>query len=309
MSPSPVELSQAYAECRRIAAQHGRTYYLATRLLPAAQRPAIHALYAYARTVDDSVDLPAAGPSAPIMAAVRDTAARYHIPDEYFRAFGRSMRMDVPGTAEYRDRYSSMAQLREYMYGSAAVIGLQLLPVLGTVGPRAAAEPAAAALGEAFQLTNFLRDVGEDLDRGRIYLPADELAAFGVDEALLRHCRATGAADARVRRAMAHLIAVNRAIYRAARPGIALLAPRARPAIELAYTLYGEILDRIEEADYAVFDRRVAVPAGRRLGVAAAVAVRAGALRWDRPPRAAAPRGRGVRAAPRPACPEGCRPR
>ena len=98
------------------------------------------------------------------------------------------MRMDTDVTD-----YASLAELGVYMHGSAAVIGLQMLPVLGTVGPRAAAEPHAAALGVAFQLTNFLRDVGEDLDRGRVYLPADELAAFGVDRELLRAGAGAGA--------------------------------------------------------------------------------------------------------------------
>ncbi|MBB5917990.1 phytoene synthase [Nocardia transvalensis] len=285
----------AYRHCRAVAAAHGRTYYLATRLLAPEQRPAVHALYAFARTVDDIVDggaKDAAGqldriegllrdrlaghasdaepPAwAPVLAAVGDTIERFGIAPEHFRTFLDSMRMDVPGTALFRDRYTTMDELREYMRGSAAAIGLQLLPVLGTVGPREAAEPAAAALGEAFQLTNFLRDVGEDLDRGRIYLPAEDLAVFGVDHDLLAHCHRTGRTDPRVRRALAHLIAVNRSIYRRAEPGIALLQPRVRPAIRTAAVLYGEILDRVERMDYAIFARRAVVPVGRRLRVAA----------------------------------------
>ena len=102
------------------------------------------------------------------------------------------MRMDIPGTPEYRTQYRTMAELDDYMHGSAAVIGLQMLPILGTVGDRAKRSRTPRALGEAFQLTNFIRDVGEDLDRGRLYLPADELAAFGVDAELLRGCRRTG---------------------------------------------------------------------------------------------------------------------
>ena len=98
-----------------------------------------------------------------------------------------SMRSDLHVTD-----YPTFDDLRRYMHGSAAVIGLQMLPVLGTVVPREDAAPHAAALGVAFQLTNFLRDVGEDLDRGRIYLPADLLAAHGVDRELLHWCRRTG---------------------------------------------------------------------------------------------------------------------
>ncbi|MEV0436859.1 phytoene/squalene synthase family protein [Nocardia sp. NPDC050413] len=324
-------LDDAYATCRRIAAEHGRTYFLATALLSPERRRAVHALYAFARMVDDIVDhtddpawvldpadrpqaLPSrATPSAhgpdrrlahdgdgispaqhldlvekqlrlaieqgnvdtadprrrQIITATADTIARYDIAHAHIWTFLDAMRMDVPGTTVHRRRYASMAELGEYMRGSAAAIGLQLLPVLGTVVPVAEAEPAAAALGEAFQVTNFLRDVAEDLDRNRIYLPADELAAFGVDEARLRACRTAGRTDQPTRRALAHLIAVNRDIYRRAVPGIDLLAPRVRPAIRTAAVLYAEILDQIEAADYQVFATRATVPNRRRIVVAA----------------------------------------
>lgn len=289
------ELSSAYRHCRAIAAEHGRTYFLATRLLPPERRPAVHALYAFARTVDDIVDHGAsegdydparhldrieqrlrerldggpADPADPVLSAVADTITRYRIAPQHFWIFLDAMRMDVPGTALFRTRYGTMADLREYMRGSAAAIGLQLLPVLGTVVPVPEAEPAAAALGEAFQLTNFLRDVGEDLDRGRIYLPATELAAFGVEEELLRHCRDTGRVDPRLRRALTHLIAVNRDLYRTAEPGIGLLRPGVRPAIRTAAVLYAGILDEVERQDYEIFARRAVVPRRRRLRVAA----------------------------------------
>ncbi|WP_280424827.1 phytoene/squalene synthase family protein [Nocardia carnea] len=361
----PETLRRAYDRCRRTAAVHGRTYYLATRLLSAEQRPAVHALYAFARMVDDIVDDPVSprqaaavlddielalriswtplaapvppdparlrataplgppqastgrpfdpsrsataplppprpGATAPpdpprpsaipaleaprlgrlpagfgeIALALTDTVAGFCIDPRHFWTFLDSMRMDAPGSPLFRNRYPTMAALDEYMRGSAAAIGLQLLPVLGTVGPRAAAEPAAAALGNAFQLTNFLRDIGEDLDRGRIYLPADELAAFGVDEELLVHCRRARSIDPRVRRALAHLIAVNRDLYRRAYPGIELLSPRVRPGIRTAATVYAAILDLIEESDYNVFARRAVVPDQRRLWLAVGAAVR-----------------------------------
>ncbi|MEU8894321.1 phytoene/squalene synthase family protein [Nocardia sp. NPDC048505] len=287
---SSAQLESAYRVCGRIAAEHGRTYFLATRLLAASRRPAVHALYAFARTVDDLVDHAVAEPAAeldriehalrtaldrggaddPVLLALTDTIERYDIAPRHFWTFLESMRMDIPGSAVYRDRYATMADLRDYMRGSAAAIGLQLLPVLGTVVPRAAAEPAAAALGEAFQLTNFLRDVGEDLDRGRVYLPAEDLAAFGVDHDLLRHCRRTGHTEPRLRRALAHLIAVNRDLYRRAAPGIDLLDPRVRPAIRTASALYADILTEIEHTGYAVFTTRATVPHHRRLRVATA---------------------------------------
>ncbi|WP_406237810.1 phytoene/squalene synthase family protein [Nocardia sp. NBC_01009] len=308
---SVIELPAAYRECRQIAAAHGRTYFLATRLLSAERRPAVHALYAFARTVDDIVDHTDAiegtlDPAAiayrgedcaglldriekqlrsrlegnplseqigeqrdRVLLALTDTIERYDIAHQHFWTFMDAMRMDIVGTPQYRDRYATMAELREYMRGSAAAIGLQLLPVLGTVVPVAEAEPAAAALGEAFQLTNFLRDVAEDLDRRRVYLPADELAAFGVDYDLLVDCHRTGRTDQRVRAALAHLIAINRDIYRVADRGIDLLEPRVRPAIRTASTLYAGILDQIENGDYAIFRRRAVVPQRHRLRVAA----------------------------------------
>lgn len=310
MTIRDAELAAAYRHCKAIAAEHGRTYFLATRLLSPPRRAAVHALYAFARSVDDIVDHPLdhrvtevsaaagldriehrlrfalstaatagggepypdrAGPptETAVQTALTDTIRRYHIAPEHFWTFLDAMRMDAPGSTSFRDRYRDMSELREYMRGSAAAIGLQLLPVLGTVGPIAEAEPAAAALGEAFQLTNFLRDVAEDLDRGRIYLPADELAAFGVDEELLGYCRRTGRTDPRVRRALTHLIATNRALYRTAEAGIDLLQPRVRPAIRTAAVLYADILGEIERTGYAVFDRRATVPAHRRLRIAA----------------------------------------
>lgn len=294
-----VELPDAYEHCRRVAAQHGRTYYLATRLLPADSRPSVHALYAFARAVDDIVDLPApgltheqtaallddverglqsqlddeapttdleAGPIDPrVLAALADTTTRHHIDPSCYWAFLHSMRMDLPGTPEHISHYRTMSQLDEYMYGSAAVIGLQVLPILGATTPEAAGH--AEALGKAFQLTNFLRDIGEDLDRGRIYLPLDEFAAFDVDEDLLAHARATGRADRRVRQALAHTIAHTRSVYRQAAPGIAMLERRARPCVRTAAAVYGQILDEIEDADYQVFDRRIVVPNRRRLAI------------------------------------------
>ncbi|GAB3460234.1 phytoene/squalene synthase family protein [Streptomonospora sediminis] len=309
-------LRAAYTRCRELHARHGRTYYLATRVLPPARRPAVHALYGFARWVDDVVDAapradattagahasapdtaargaridavddaitaalqdpdglgaaacpgrrealgPASGGS--VVRALADTARRYDIPAGYFHAFMSAMRADLTV-----DHYSTYDDLRAYMYGSAQVIGLQMLPVLGTVVPRQRAAPHAAALGEAFQLTNFLRDVAEDLDRGRVYLPQDVLAAHGADRALLEHCRDSRTQDPRVRAALAELSALNREIYRRAEPGCALLDPVSRPCIRTALVLYRGILDEIEAADFDVWTRRHRVPNSRRLRVA-----------------------------------------
>jgi phytoene synthase len=275
-----VSLEAAYARCRRLNAHHGKTFYLATMLLPADRRPAVHALYGFARLADEAVDNPGASPALeldalerqlklalagsaehPVLVALADTVRRYCIEHTLFEEFLASMRMDLD-----QREYASYAELRTYMRGSAEVIGLQMLPVLGVVAD--GAEPYAAALGEAFQLTNFLRDVAEDLDRGRIYLPADELAAFGVDRALLEWCRLTGGRDRRVRAALAHLAARTRAVYRHAANGIPLLAPESRHCVSVAFTLYQGILDQLAAHDYDVFGRRAVVPTSRRLAVA-----------------------------------------
>ncbi len=287
------QLRCAYSRCRELNAAHGRTYFLATRLLPPASRPAIHALYGFARHADDIVDdlsdtrpwsqrlaeldalsaqlrrsLAAGHSDHPILAALVDTARRYRIDPQHFEDFMVSMRMDRPVEQGGVAGYPTFDELDGYVHGSAAVIGLQVLPVLGTVVPRERAEPHAAALGVAFQITNFLRDVGEDLDRGRVYLPADELAAFGVDRELLWHCRRTGVLDTRVRRALAHLVAHTRAIYRRAAPGVAMLEPVSRACVSTALRLYAGILDEIVAADYDVLGHRVSVPPSRRLAIA-----------------------------------------
>jgi len=301
-------LREAYTRCRALNAAHGRTYFLATRLLAPAQRPAIHALYGFARLADDVVDDPEAdaSPAAvagrleevrarmrrgldgteprtlvaegePVVAALADTVARHDIDHRHLEDFMDSMAMDLTVTD-----YPTFDDLARYVHGSAAVIGLQVLPVLGTVGPREEAEPYAADLGVAFQVTNFLRDVGEDLDRGRVYLPRAELAAFGVDRELLVWCRTTGRTDPRVRRALAHLVARTRAVYRRADRGIALLHPVSRPCVRTARVLYGGILDEIVAADYDVLRRRVAVGNGRRAAVALPHLARAVGTRWRR---------------------------
>lgn len=288
-------LAAAYRRCRQLNARHGKTYYLATKLLTAAQRPAIHSLYGFARWADDLVDcappgmapeqvaagldrvsgdlfagLRAGRSDDPLLAAVVDTVARYRIPSTLFADFLTSMRMDLI-VHDYPDRPA----LDRYVRGSAEAIGLQVLPVLGTVVPVEDAAPYAAALGKAFQLTNFLRDVAEDLDRGRVYLPGDELAAFGVDRDLLVWCRSRRTTDRRVRAALADQHATTRAVYRFARDGVPLLRPESRPCVATALVLYSEILDRIEAGDFAVFAHRATVGNVRRARVAGAALLRA----------------------------------
>ncbi|GAA2314081.1 phytoene/squalene synthase family protein [Streptomyces kunmingensis] len=281
-------LRHAYAHCRRLNARHGKTYFLATRLLPAHHRPAVHALYGFARWADDIVDAHGSRPghperaaglaeletslrhglgtrhsTEPVVHALADTAHRYEIDPRHFHDFMTAMRDDLTVTD-----YPTYADLRRYMHGSAAVIGLQMLPVLGATVPHSEAEPYAAALGVAFQLTNFLRDVGEDLDRGRVYVPADLLHAHGVDRDLLQWSRDTGRRDTRITQALKAFEALTRDVYRQAVPGIALLAPVSRPCIRSAFVLYSGILDAVADDGYSVLHRRAVVPRRRRAVVA-----------------------------------------
>lgn len=283
-------LRAAYLQCRKVNARDGKTFFLATRLLAPRQRPAVHALYGFARRADDILDdldstadtseraeqlqllstqlfdalLGQDGaPADPTLTAVVDTASKYGIGWDLFDDFLASMRMDLSVTD-----YPNRAALERYMYGSAEVIGLQLLPILGTVVPREDAAPYAAALGKAFQLTNFIRDVDEDLHRGRVYLPADELAAHGVDRELLVWCQSVRRTDPRVRAALREQHAVVRQVYRQARHGVQMLSPASRPCVATALVLYSEILDRVEAMDFEIFRQRATVGKPRRLVVA-----------------------------------------
>jgi phytoene synthase len=273
-------LTAAYRHCAAINAEHGKSYHLATRLLTADRRPAIHALYAGARTADDLVDLPGADPAGdlagwsrallaeleagwsddPVRLAVVDTYRRYDIAVEHMVDFLAAMTSDLEVTG-----YADLDALDRYMWGSASVIGLQVLPVLGTAPgvTREEAAPHAIALGEAFQLTNFLRDVAEDADRGRVYLPADLMAAHGVTREQLLAKRF----DARFAALMREMVAVVRRRYDDAAPGTPMLARESRDCVRAATALYGGILDEIEAAGYRVLDRRVRVSRPRRLAV------------------------------------------
>ncbi|GAA3384284.1 phytoene/squalene synthase family protein [Cryptosporangium minutisporangium] len=285
-------LRASYTACRALLAEHGKTYHLATLLLPPAKRPHVQALYGFARYADEIVDdlastqsdeekaaelddfaaqvladLKAGDSDHPITRALVDTVRRWDIDVRYVEAFLASMRMDLTVT-----EYATYDDLMTYVYGSAAVIGLQMVPILEHPGvPRAVVEPYAHDLGVAFQLANFIRDVGEDLRRGRIYLPIEDLALFGVD----REHLARGVVDGPIRRLLAFEVARCREIYRAAWPGFRLLHPASQECMKTAFRLYGGILDAVERADYRVLDRRVAVSDVRRAAVAVPALVRA----------------------------------
>jgi len=284
--------------CRALHAEHGKTYFLATALLPPAKRPWVWALYGFARYADEFVDSltdpdPDAlvawsdgflasldgreRPSEPVGRAMLATVRRWDLSLGTVTAFLDSMRADITTT-----HYPTYADLQQYMYGSANVIGLQMLPVLQPLpGAEAEAAHRAELLGEAFQMSNFIRDVGEDLDRGRTYLPDEDLDAHGVDRELLLHGRRTGVLDRRVVELLRSEVARTREVYREAEPGIALLHPTSRDSIRCAFELYGGILGAVEDAGYRVLDQRVSVPLPRRLAVALPALARARAARRE----------------------------
>ncbi|GAB3948716.1 phytoene/squalene synthase family protein [Micromonospora vulcania] len=281
------DLTAAYARCRELHRRHGRTYYLATRLLPAWKRRHVHALYGFTRYADEIVDrtedLPPAERAArlddwgnrfmaglrgasvddPLLPAVLHTIAIFDLDRDDFASFLKSMAMDLTVTA-----YPTYDHLLDYMEGSAAVIGTMMLPILGSSDPAAAREPA-RQLGFAFQLTNFIRDVSEDLDRGRTYLPDEDLAKFGVTREDLVEARTRGRGTARIRELIEYEVTRAQAHYAAAAPGITLLAPASQACMRTAYALYGGILDEVAAQDYDVFARRALVPQRRRMVVAA----------------------------------------
>jgi len=275
-----VTLEASYAECRRLTRQRATTYYWAAAVLPSVKRHHVHALYAFCRHADDIVDDLAAAPAAAradalaafgerffndlargrsddlVLKAVVHTVRAFDIDAGAFRRFLRSMTMDLT-----TDRYETYDDLRDYMDGSAAVIGEMMLPILEPPEPDVARAPA-RALGEAFQLTNFLRDIDEDLDRGRQYVPQEDLRRFGVDLAT----RTRTAAFAEL---MRFEIDRTRKLYRAGGAGLAMLPPRSARCVAAASELYERILDRIEAQGYDVFARRARVPTTVKVAVAA----------------------------------------
>jgi phytoene synthase len=280
------ELRNSYLECKRLNNLHGKTYFLATRLLPPAKRPFVHALYGFARYADEIVDdlastltedekadalkswgtevlanIKSGKSHDHIGAALVDTVNRFSIPISYFEAFLHSMTMDLTVT-----EYHTYEDLYEYVYGSAAVIGLQMVPILGTISKQSLTEAniAAEKLGTAFQLANFIRDVGEDLTRGRVYLPVTELQSHGVTREMLEERIVTP----QIKNALKEQIQRVRSLQAEAKVGINLLRAESRACIEAASELYCGIVDEVEKIDYEIFDKRAKTSNWRRLKVA-----------------------------------------
>jgi phytoene synthase len=279
-------LRTSYLECKRLNSLHGKTYYLATLLLPPAKRPFVHALYGFARYADEIVDdlastltdeekanslkqwgegvisdIKSGNSNDQIGKALVDTVRRFDIPIEYFQAFLHSMTMDLTIT-----EYQEYEDLQEYVYGSAAVIGLQMVPVLGREKGSSIDEVNSAAekLGVAFQLANFIRDVGEDLDRGRVYLPIAELQSHGVTREMLEDKVLTP----QIKSALKEQIERVRRLQRESASGIKMLSIQSRACIQAASELYCGIVDEVEKIDYQIFSKRAKTSNWRRMKVA-----------------------------------------
>jgi len=282
-----LSLSEAYELCRKVQKAHSRTYYFSTRLFPAEVRPRVHALYAFMRYADEIVDTPHDLPldaqlavldefeaetmaavsgeevPNPILRAYADTVYRCAIDPETIVAFMNSMKMD---TRVFR--YPTFSDLETYTYGSAAVVGLMMCRVVGVEDERA--DRHAEALGVAMQLSNFLRDVGEDWRRGRVYLPMEDLARCGYTEPDLASC----VVDERFVELMRFEIDRARKLYELADEGIEYIPRGRRFPVVVARELYAAILDRIEAQDYDVFSRRAQVSRPGKLLFAARCAAR-----------------------------------
>ena len=266
-------LQRAYDLCGRITSRHSKSFHLASGLLPEAKRASVRALYAFCRTVDDIVDegterdrtaaldywrdvsRSASAPDGdPVAAAWADTLARHHIP----RHFPLQL-IDGVGRDLSQSRYESFDDLATYCYGVASTVGLMSMYIIGFRSHEAV--PHAIKLGVALQMTNILRDIGEDFQNGRVYLPAEEMEAFGIRESDLAGSRVTE----RWRAFMRFQIERTRGLYADAWPGIRLLEREGQLSIGAASSLYSGILDAIERNDYDVFTRRASLGAWGKL--------------------------------------------
>jgi len=269
VSTTTITLDESYARCRELNKRYGTTYYWSTKVLPRVKQHHVWALYAFCRYADDIVDdlgpvsverradaladfgnrffldLAAGRSDDPVLKAVVHTVKAFDIDPDCFRRFLRSMTMDLAVAT-----YETWDDLLVYMDGSAAVIGEMMLPILEPLRPEATAH--ARDLGNAFQLTNFLRDIAEDLDRNRQYVPQEDLRRFGVD-LTARRCTPEFV------ELMRFEIARCRELYGSADLGLAMLPTESAKCIGAARVLYGRILDKIEQQHYDVFAKRARV--------------------------------------------------
>ncbi len=273
----------AYDTCRDVTRVASKTFYLASRFLSPRKRRAVWAVYAFCRTADDLVDSTAppgdrlaaiealerallaaydGSTSDPIFVAYADASRRFDIPLDPALALLRGARMDITIR-----RYGTYDELCHYCYLVASTVGLLVSPILGARSPEALEY--GVMLGRAMQLTNILRDVGEDASLGRVYLPGEDLARFRYSEENIFR----GVVDDEFVALMRFQIERVRGVYAAAEPGIALLSPDSRYTVRLALSLYRRILDEIERNGFDVFARRAYVPLRAKVATAVSLAL------------------------------------
>ena len=269
------ELDLAYAHCQRVAKQSARSFYYASLPLPRDKRRAIYAVYAYCRLCDDIADgaLPVdekyrgfaevrrnlqssttVGADAPMYLALRHAAETFGIPYSHLNEILQGVEMDMVKT-----RFGDFDELREYCYKVASVVGLVCIKIFGYTD--ANAEEYAVDMGLALQLTNILRDVKEDMERCRVYIPQDEMRRFGYTEAELER----GAMTDGFRALMAHQAQRAQEYYDRSRALFPLIAADARACPQLMHATYNGILRRIERAEYDVFSQRIGLSGGTKL--------------------------------------------
>ncbi|KAG6550895.1 hypothetical protein Mapa_007509 [Marchantia paleacea] len=278
---SPELLGDAYARCGEVCAEYAKTFYLGTKLMTPERQRAIWAIYVWCRRTDELVDGPNASRITPtaldrweerledifrgqpydmLDAALADTVARFPVDIQPFRDMIDGMRMDL-----VKSRYNNFDELYLYCYNVAGTVGLMSVPVMG-IAPDSKATTesvysAALALGIANQLTNILRDVGEDARRRRIYLPQDELARFGItDEDIF-----AGVVTDKWRAFMKDQIRRARMFFTEAEKGVVELDKDSRWPVWASLILYRQILDAIEANDYNNFTKRAYVGKAQKL--------------------------------------------
>lgn len=278
-------LAKSYDECRRITALFSKTFYLGTTLLSQEKRKAVWAVYTWCRRTDDLVDGPRVNQrSAELMAILADWETRL---DDIFAGGGRDAldlaMADAVGNfpdlniSPFKDmikgmvmdveqaRFDTFDDLYLYCYRVAGTVGLMTLPIMGTIEPGQRgikdASKAALALGIGLQLTNILRDVGEDRMRGRIYLPLEDLRRFNYSEDDLLNC----VLDSRYKNLMKFEIARARSYFRQARKGVHLLSEDSQLPVQASLDMYSQILDVLEKNDYDNFNRRAYVSKTKKL--------------------------------------------
>jgi len=300
-TPGTISLSAAYAECRAIARREAKNFYYSFVALPEARRNAICAIYAFMRKADDLADDESLSrvdrraqldswlgawhaashggeTSDPVFMAVRDSTQRFAIPSSLLDDLVAGVTMDLAaGESAEPDTYATFAELYRYCYLVASVVGLVCIRIFGYSDSRA--EKLAEETGIAFQLTNILRDVVEDGERGRVYLPLEMMARHGVTpEALLG--RTAGLPPNEIERAVLKEIGVRaEQYYQSAQQLLPLIDRESRPALWVLVRIYHGLLKRIERANYDVFSRRASVPMVEKLAILAGGMARIGWMR------------------------------